>query len=167
MADELNVKSVEPLPAGAEFGSGCVIAGLPGLARGCLVALDVAVTPELRLEGLARQAIRVIQEARRAGRFGLGEQIAVGWQSPDQEVTAALTDLGQLISRRVRAAKYEAATGGDAGSFEYASNSLPATFWLSPLLRGRRGDAARRPTGRPAARHGSQASLSSAAMTSL
>jgi isoleucyl-tRNA synthetase len=134
VADELNVKSVEPLPPGAEFGSGCVIAGRPGLARGCLVALDVAVTPELRLEGLARQAIRVVQEARRAGQFGLGEQIAVGWQSPDQEVTAALTDFGQLISRRVRAAKYEATIGGEADSLEYASNSLAATFWLSPLL---------------------------------
>ncbi|HEY3902724.1 MAG TPA: class I tRNA ligase family protein [Streptosporangiaceae bacterium] len=165
VADELNVKSIELLPAAAGFGSGCVIAGQPGLARGCLVALDVAVTPELRLEGLARQAIRVVQEARRAGRFRLGEQIAVGWQSPDPEVAAALTGFGLQISRRVRAAKYEAAIGGEADSFEYASNSLPATFWLSPLLspliahwllqRGAAGSAPGRPAG--PARHGSQA----------
>jgi isoleucyl-tRNA synthetase len=134
VADELNVKSIEPLPAGAEFGSGYVIAGRPGLRRGCLVALDIAVTPELRLEGLARTAIRVIQEGRRTGGFDPGEQIAVGWQTPDPMVATALTDYGQVISRRIRATKYESAMAGDADSFECATHSLPATFWLNRLL---------------------------------
>lgn len=134
VADELNVKSIEPLPAGGEFGSGYVIAGRPGLRRGCLVALDVAVTPELRLEGLARTAIRAVQEARRTGGFGLGEQIALYWQTPDPEVATALAEYGHLISRRTRAAKYEPATARASDSFEYANSSIPATFWLSHLL---------------------------------
>ena len=113
-----------------------MIAGRPGLARGCLVALDVAVTPELRLEGWPGRRSGLFR--RRGGRAGS----AWASRSPSagrariKRSTAALTDFGQLISQRVRAAKYEAAIGGDADAFEYASNSLPATFWLSPLLRG-------------------------------
>jgi isoleucyl-tRNA synthetase len=120
VASELNVKSIEPGPE----------SGGPG----CLVALDVAVTPELRLEGLARRAIRIIQQGRRAGGFGLGQEIDVSWQSPDREVEAALSEFGQLISRRVRAAKYERALSGGSGAFEYHDGPLPATFWLRPLL---------------------------------
>ena len=141
VAGELNVKSIEPVPVPVDAGRGVVDSERRG--RGCWVELDVAVTPELRLEGLARRAIRVIQQARRAGAFDLGQEIDVSWQSPDREVEAALTEFGQLISQRVRAAKYERAISGGPDAFEYAGGAfLTATFWLRPLLRVLRAAAA-------------------------
>jgi isoleucyl-tRNA synthetase len=121
VASELNVKSIEPRPGA-------------GAGPGGLVTFDLAVTPELRLEGLARRAIRVLQQGRRASGFSLGQEIDVSWQSPDREVEAALSEFGQLISQRVRAAKYERALSGGSDAFEHHDGPLPATFWLRPLL---------------------------------
>lgn len=133
VASELNVKSIEPMPVDDGLGSaGCSVGGSVGGS----VELEVTVTPDLRLEGLARQAIRIIQQARRGGAFCPGQEIDVSWQSQDREVEAALTEFGQLISQRVRAAKYERAISGGPDAFERAGGaSLPATFWLRPLLR--------------------------------
>ena len=132
VAGELNVKSIEPAGVDRDLGS-----GEPGwvLARsGCLVALEVPVTAELRLEGLARRAIRALQQARRAGGFRPGQEIAVSWKSPDREVEAALSDCARLISQRVGATKYERALTGGSDAFECTDEALAATFWLRPLL---------------------------------
>ena len=45
--------------------------------NGVLVALDTAVTPELRREGLARELVRNIQDARKAAGFAIADRIAV------------------------------------------------------------------------------------------
>jgi isoleucyl-tRNA synthetase len=44
---------------------------------GMLVALDTALTPELRAEGLARELVRNIQDARKNAGFAIADQIAV------------------------------------------------------------------------------------------
>jgi isoleucyl-tRNA synthetase len=45
---------------------------------GVTVALDLTITPELRLEGLARELVRVIQEARKSAGLDVSERIALG-----------------------------------------------------------------------------------------
>ncbi|MBI4261653.1 MAG: class I tRNA ligase family protein, partial [Actinobacteria bacterium] len=45
---------------------------------GVTVALDLEVTPELRLEGLAREVIRVVQDARKAGGLEVTDRIELG-----------------------------------------------------------------------------------------
>ena len=57
---------------------------------GATVALDLEITPELRLAGLARDAIRLIQEARKNSGLDVADRIALRWTSTDPAVTAAL-----------------------------------------------------------------------------
>ena len=48
------------------------------------MALDLEITPELRRAGLARDAIRLIQEARKNSGLDVADRIAVAGQSgPD------------------------------------------------------------------------------------
>jgi isoleucyl-tRNA synthetase len=45
---------------------------------GVTVALDLDVTPQLRLEGLARELIRMIQDARKDAGLAVTDRIALG-----------------------------------------------------------------------------------------
>ena len=45
--------------------------------QGETVALDLEITPELRRAGLAREVIRMIQEARKASGFEVSDRIAL------------------------------------------------------------------------------------------
>ena len=56
---------------------------------GLTVALDLSVTPELRLEGLARELVRLIQDARRTAGLEVTDRIALGIETAG-EVAQAL-----------------------------------------------------------------------------
>ncbi len=47
------------------------------------VALDLAITPELRRLGLAREAVRLIQDARRGDGLDVSDRIELWWSSAD------------------------------------------------------------------------------------
>jgi len=87
------------------------------------VALEVAITPELRREGLAREFIRQVQEARKADGFDVSDRISVRWSTADPELAAALIEHQELISREVLAVDFGPRTnaheayadGADAG----------------------------------------------------
>ncbi len=53
---------------------------------GATVALDLELTPELRRAGLARDAIRLIQEARKNSGLDVADRIELRWPSTDAEV---------------------------------------------------------------------------------
>jgi isoleucyl-tRNA synthetase len=72
------------------------------------VALDLAVTPALRLEGYARESVRLIQEARKSAGLSVSDRIAVRWAADDPEVAAALSAHGASIAAEVLAASFEA-----------------------------------------------------------
>ena len=55
---------------------------------GATVALDLEITPELRRAGLARDAIRLIQEARKNSGLDVADRIALRWTSADEELAA-------------------------------------------------------------------------------
>ena len=59
---------------------------------GATVALDLEISPELRRAGLARDAIRLIQEARKNSGLDVADRIALRWQSADEEVSLALAE---------------------------------------------------------------------------
>lgn len=97
---------------------------------GATVALDLEITPELRRAGLARDAIRLIQEARKNSGLDVADRIALRWRSTDEEVRTALTDHAVLISDEVLADDF---TPGEAdGSYgpAFTDESLALTFHL-------------------------------------
>ena len=55
------------------------------------VAIDITVSPELRREGLAREFIRRVQEARKNDGLEVTDRIWLRWSTADPEMVAALT----------------------------------------------------------------------------
>jgi isoleucyl-tRNA synthetase len=128
------------------------IAGWTVAADGAeTVALEVTITPELRREGLAREFIRLVQDARKSDGFDVSDRISLRWSTGDPELAEALAEHRALISREVLAVDFgparadmsagtvggstlSAAGGGaDAGStqvFRHESSDLGLTFWL-------------------------------------
>lgn len=64
-----------------------------------LVELDLTITPELKLEGEAREIIRVIQETRKKAGFNVEDRIMLGYKGKE-DVFAAF---GDLIAKEVLA----------------------------------------------------------------
>jgi isoleucyl-tRNA synthetase len=101
------------------------------------VALDLDVTPELRREGLAREVIRLVQDARKADGLEVSDRIALRWEAPNPELAAALTEHRLLIAGEVLATEFgplsatsaEPAAGSGAGT-EHRATDLGLTFWI-------------------------------------
>jgi isoleucyl-tRNA synthetase len=66
---------------------------------GVLVALDITMTPELRQEGIARELVRNIQDARKNAGFAIADRIAVhfGGIGGDQELETVVRQWGDYI----------------------------------------------------------------------
>ncbi|MEW2549418.1 isoleucine--tRNA ligase [Streptomyces sp. NPDC047002] len=97
---------------------------------GATVALDLEITPELRLAGLARDAIRLIQEARKNSGLDVADRIALRWRSTSDEVTEALTRHAGLIADEVLAQDF-AQGEPEAGYGEaFTDAGLGLTFHL-------------------------------------
>jgi isoleucyl-tRNA synthetase len=132
IAAELNVRAVEPLPVGPA-GQAVLTAtgGLVWVARdGAAVAIDPAITADLRGDGIARQFIRQVQRARGAAGLNPGEPIDLGWRSADPDVAAALGERADLIATEVSAAGVAAAGVAAAGFVEHVVNDPSLRFWL-------------------------------------
>src|SRR6185295_37080 len=67
-----------------------------------VVVLDSSVTPELAAEGLARDVVRVVQQARRAADLSVSDRITVVVQAP-AEVVAAVEAHREFVSGEVLA----------------------------------------------------------------
>jgi len=74
----------------------------PGYAtaeeEGYLVGVDIAVTPELEREGLARELVRHVQEARKNAGFRIDDRIVLGYQA-SPKVTEAFAAYGPYIQQ--------------------------------------------------------------------
>ena len=86
-------------------------------AGGETVALDLTITPELKLAGLARDAVRLIQEARKTSGLDVSDRITLRWFATDAETADALTAHQSSIAEEVLAVEFAAADeslGADA-----------------------------------------------------
>jgi isoleucyl-tRNA synthetase len=81
------------------------VAMLPG---GGFVILDCAVTPELAAEGLARDVVRAVQQARRDAGLEVSDRIALQL-SGDESVLAAVETHAELIRAETLANSLETA----------------------------------------------------------
>ncbi|MEV5594209.1 isoleucine--tRNA ligase [Streptomyces sp. NPDC052496] len=97
---------------------------------GATVALDLEITPDLRRAGLARDAIRLIQEARKNSGLDVADRIALRWQTTDEEVRTALTDHQPLISEEVLATDFTQGEADDTYGPAFEDESLSLTFHL-------------------------------------
>jgi isoleucyl-tRNA synthetase len=70
--------------------------------QGETIALDLDMTPELVRAGLAREVIRLVQEARKASGFDVADRITLAW-SASGEVAAALEEHLDLVAGEVLA----------------------------------------------------------------
>jgi isoleucyl-tRNA synthetase len=106
------------------------------------VALEVTITSELRREGMARELIRLIQDARKGDGFEVSDRIAIRWSTADAELAEALTEHQILISREVLAVDFgpdadvtaDAEADADAGGsrvYRHESADLGLTFWIT------------------------------------
>ncbi|MER7399350.1 isoleucine--tRNA ligase [Streptomyces sp. NPDC000151] len=97
---------------------------------GATVALDLEITPELRRAGLARDAIRLIQEARKNSGLDVADRIALRWESSDEEVRTALADHAALIADEVLATEFVSGEADDTFGEPFADEPLSLTFRL-------------------------------------
>ena len=105
------------------------------------VAIDTAITPELRREGLAREVIRLIQEARKSDGLDVTDRIVLRWSAREPELAAALTEHAGLIAGEVLAVEFGSAEAESADAAESAGSvpgdarehvdaELGLRFWL-------------------------------------
>jgi len=125
----------EPVPIGADdvIVTQTPRAGWAVAAEGGeTVAIDTTISGELLREGLAREAIRLIQEARKNDGLDVTDRIWLRWSSGSQELTVALTEHAGLIAAEVLAVDFGPGTGAPAGSAaaEHADADLGLMFWL-------------------------------------
>ena len=80
---------------------------------GVTVALQLTITPELRLEGLARELIRAVQDARKAAGLDVSDRIALAIDATG-EVAEALGTHRELVAAEVLATSLTAGRSADA-----------------------------------------------------
>jgi isoleucyl-tRNA synthetase len=99
---------------------------------GATVALETAITPELRREGLAREAIRLVQDARKNDGLHVSDRIRLWWQAAGEDLAAALAEQAGVVSDEVLAVDLApGAPPADGGQvFEHADEELGLKFWL-------------------------------------
>ncbi len=98
--------------------------------QGETVALDLEITPELRRAGIAREVIRMIQEARKAAGFDVSDRIALSWGALDGEdvgdTVAAVAEHRELIADEVLASTIAEAESPDG--LEHSDPELGFAF---------------------------------------
>jgi isoleucyl-tRNA synthetase len=80
------------------------------------VALDVTVTEELRREGLAREFVRLVQDARKGDGLEVTDRIALWWSTGNRELSAALHEHEAMIAREVLAVEFGPLEASPAGT---------------------------------------------------
>ncbi|MCT2278023.1 isoleucine--tRNA ligase [Micromonospora chalcea] len=96
---------------------------------GATVALDLDITPELRLAGIARDVIRQIQEARKATGLEVADRIELRYEATADTLTA-LTEHQKLVADEVLATDFTLGRPTWADATSFTDGTLGLTFWL-------------------------------------
>ncbi|QMU68574.1 isoleucine--tRNA ligase [Streptacidiphilus sp. P02-A3a] len=97
---------------------------------GATVALDLHITPELRLAGLARDAIRQVQEARKNSGLDVADRIALRYLAAEADTAEALGVHAALIADEVLATDFASGEADWAEAAPFTDEALGLTFWL-------------------------------------
>ncbi|MGW5580401.1 isoleucine--tRNA ligase [Micromonospora chokoriensis] len=96
---------------------------------GVSVALDLHLTPELRRAGLAREAVRLIQEARKSSGLEVFDRVHLHYRAEDDGLKLALVEHRDLVANEVLALTFSPGEPAwPARAHEDAT--LKFTFWI-------------------------------------
>jgi len=99
------------------------------------LALDLDLTPHLRRLGLARDVVRLVQDARKTTGLEVADRITWWWQADDPQTAEALVDQGPAVAAEVLAVAVTQGPGPD-GAARFADEDLGLTFWLQKAAPG-------------------------------
>ncbi len=99
---------------------GLVVAAAEGLAIG----LDTVVTPELALEGTAREIVKLVQAARRDAGLDVSDRIVLLWSSPSTLVADAIERHSEWIAGEVLAVSLQRDTGSTGTPMDAAGEPV-------------------------------------------
>jgi isoleucyl-tRNA synthetase len=91
------------------------------------VALDVTITPELELEGTAREIVSAVQGLRRTQGLEVSDRISITWQSSSGDLAAAFTRYEDLIAGEVLAIQLERSAAPQESDLEINGLALSVT----------------------------------------
>ena len=95
------------------------------------VALDLTLTRELRRAGMAREVVRLVQEARKASGFLVTDRVALRWAA-DGNLAESLREHADLVAREVLATSFEPADlTGEAADDVHEDQDLGLRFSLT------------------------------------
>ncbi|MFF7676027.1 isoleucine--tRNA ligase [Actinacidiphila glaucinigra] len=97
---------------------------------GATVALDLEITPELRRAGLARDVIRLVQEARKNSGLDVADRIALRWAAADTELAEALAEHARLVADEVLATDFASGAPEEGYGPAFTDEALGLTFHL-------------------------------------
>ncbi len=97
--------------------------------EGETVALDLTLTDALRRAGLAREVVRLVQEARKARGYDVTDRVEIAWQA-DGELAAALAEYADAVATEVLATTVHDSLAALADEPEHSDAQLGLTFRL-------------------------------------
>ncbi|MDQ1712924.1 MAG: isoleucyl-tRNA synthetase [Frankiaceae bacterium] len=95
---------------------------------GATLALDLTITPELRLAGLARDAVRTLQESRKNAGLDVSDRIELWWDATG-ELAEALAAHGASVAEEVLAVRFERGHP-PIDMAHHEDRDLGLTWWL-------------------------------------
>lgn len=101
--------------------------------EGETVALDLALTPELTMLGLVREAVRRIQDARKGAGLEVTDRISLVWDA-EGEMAAALEKHADAVAAEVLATEVSrgpATADGPAADADVVDSELGLRLWIS------------------------------------
>ncbi|UOE20233.1 isoleucine--tRNA ligase [Thermobifida halotolerans] len=93
------------------------------------VALDLELTPELRRAGLAREVVRLVQDARKSSGLDISDRIDLWWSATDETTAQAMTEHAETISGEVLAVSFTEGPG-EPDAHEVVSEEFGITLRL-------------------------------------
>ncbi|MGL6073895.1 MAG: class I tRNA ligase family protein [Fimbriiglobus sp.] len=107
-------------------------AGFVGVVeKGTQAALDTRITPELKAEGLAREVVRFVQDARKEAGLNVSDKIALTLTTDNAELTAAIDTHRTTIAGEVQATTWTTTPMAAAFTTEVTVDGAKLTIALS------------------------------------
>jgi isoleucyl-tRNA synthetase len=95
--------------------------------HGETIALDLHLTPDLVRQGLAREVVRMVQDARKSNGFDVSDRIVLTWAGAG-ETAQALEEHAELVAREVLSVRTERVD--EAGADWQRDDELGVAFLL-------------------------------------